>query len=47
MGHWLADTVKSGQAVHFGSFVPAFTFSLCESEYFPACGRQAQMEHPV
>jgi hypothetical protein len=33
MGHWLADPDKSGQAVHSGSFTPAFTLSLnCQNQ---------------
>jgi len=30
--HWLADPDKSGQAMHSGSFAPAFTLSFHDSE---------------
>jgi hypothetical protein len=30
--HWLADPVNTGQAVHSGSFAPAFTLSFHDSE---------------
>jgi len=30
--HWLADPVKTGQAVHLDRFAPAFTLSLGDSE---------------